>query len=108
MLWGLVIVGFFPMLSPEWPLSPSCSSSHPKGPLSSGGLTLKVRCQGRGLSGLREDCDLEHWWPRGSAHTWDLSPTVLTMWSHFFPFLCLRLYLVWALGAARGDGPGQE
>lgn len=93
-LWGLVIVGFFPMLSLEWPLSPSCSSSRPKGPLSSGGLTLKVRGQGWGLSGLSDDCGLKHGhqWPGGRARAWDPSPMALTC---FFPSLCLSHYLVW-------------
>ncbi|XP_042786720.1 solute carrier family 13 member 3 isoform X3 [Panthera leo] len=87
-------LGFFPMLSLEWPLSPSCSSSRPKGPLSSGGLTLKVRGQGWGLSGLSDDCGLKHGhqWPGGRARAWDPSPVALTC---FFPSLCLSHYLVW-------------
>lgn len=99
MLWGLVIVGFFLMLSLEWPLSPSCSSSRPKGPLSSGGLTLKVRHQGWGLSGLSDGrgSGCGNQWPGGRAHAWDPSRIVLTC---FFP--SLRAVPLSGRGGCRG------
>lgn len=63
MLWGLVIVGLFLMLSLACPLSPSCSSSHPKSHLSSGGLTLKVRWARLGYRCLERG----NQWPEGGA-----------------------------------------